>query len=89
MYLFLVSLAYQVIQSSHEGFKLMFPNATLVQGPKGGASPAHGAGRVGFMDGPIQHDQVLFTTGTTQSWNLKNKTDLEQVAASLLLMYSF
>lgn len=59
--------AYQVIQGSHEGFKLMLPNATLVQGPKGGASPAHSAGRVGFMSGSVQQNQVMFSTCTAQS----------------------
>ena len=67
MGLFSVTFAYQVIQSSHEGFKLMLSYAALVQGPKGGASPAHGPGRVWFMDGPIQQNQVLFTTSATQS----------------------
>ena len=53
MFYFNRAVAYQVIQSSHEGFKLMLPDAALVQRSKGGASPANGAGHVGFMGGPI------------------------------------
>lgn len=51
-----VSVTHQVIQSSHQGFKLLLPNAALVQGAKGGASPAYGANRVGFMDGAVQQN---------------------------------
>lgn len=80
-----VNAAYQVIQSSHEGFKLMLPDAALVQGSKGGASPAHGAGWVGLMDGAVQQNQVLFTTGRAQSCNLtttkKERTDYSEEAA--------
>lgn len=66
-FLLSVTVAYQVIQSSHQGFKLVLPNAALVQGSKGGASPAHSAGWVGFVGGAIQQNQVLFTTSTAQS----------------------
>lgn len=51
-----VPVTHQVIQSSHQGFKLLLPNAALVQGAKGGASPAYSANRVGFMDGAVQQD---------------------------------
>lgn len=50
------SVTYQIIQSPHQGFKLMLPNTTLVQRSKSGASPAHGAGWVGFMDGAVQQN---------------------------------
>jgi len=65
-----LTVAYQVIQSPHEGFKLMLPDAALMQGSEGGASPADGAGRIGFMDGAVQQYQVLFPTGATQSGHL-------------------
>lgn len=51
----------------------MLADAALVQGPKGGASPTHSAGYVGFMGGPVQQNQVLFTTGTAQSRHLTKK----------------
>lgn len=49
-------VTHQVIQSSHQGFKLLLPKPALVQGPKGGAGPAHGADGVGFMDGAVQQN---------------------------------
>lgn len=64
------TLVYQVVQSSHQGFKLMLPNAALVQRPEGGASPAHSASCVGFMGGAVQQDQVLFATSAAQSGHL-------------------
>lgn len=68
--LFRVILVYQVIQSSHEGFKLMLPNAALMQRSEGGASPADRAGWSGFVDGTVQHNQVLFSASTTQRRHL-------------------
>lgn len=67
MFVFSRTVAHQIIHSSHEGFELMLPDAALMQRSKGGASPAHGAGYVGFMYGPVQQDQVLFAAGTAQS----------------------
>lgn len=56
--------SYQVVQSSHQGFKLVVPDAALVQGAEGGAGPAHGAGGAGLMGAAVQQNQVLFASGT-------------------------
>lgn len=48
----------------------MLSNAALVKGTKGGAGPAHGACRVGFLGGTVQQNQVLFTASTAQRRHL-------------------
>lgn len=53
----------------------MLPDAAFVQGSKGGASPAHSPGWVGFMGGAIQHNQVMFPTSRAQSRHLEQKME--------------
>lgn len=48
----------------------MFTDAALMEGSEGGACPPNSASRVGFMDGPVQQDEVIFSTDTTQSCDL-------------------
>ncbi|KAL2296238.1 hypothetical protein Nmel_018532 [Mimus melanotis] len=51
---------HQVVQHPHEGLELVLAQAALVQGPKGGASTAHGTQAVGHtLLCPLQHYQVL------------------------------
>lgn len=72
-------VTYQVIQSSHESFKLMLSDTALVKWSKCGAGPAHGASDVGFMDSSVQHDQVLLSTSRAQSCHLEEINQIQKI----------